>query len=298
MLPHDHASRTALASIAVGIVVLGLKTLAWWLTGSVALLSDALESIVNVAAAGLAYWALWVAAHPADAQHPYGHHKAEYLSAVVEGVLIVVAALIILREAGAALVDPRALDEPWLGLAINAAATALNAVWAMVLIRRGRLWRSPALSADGLHLMADVVTSLGVLIGISAAIRFALPVLDPILAALVALNILYMGQRLVRRSIAGLMDAAPDDATVERVRRAIAGSAVGALEAHDVRTRSAGRATFVEFHLVVPGEWTVAEAHEVCDRIERALKSELEGAVITIHVEPESKAKAEGVPVL
>jgi cation diffusion facilitator family transporter len=298
MLARDRTLRTALFSMAVGLLVLALKLAAWWLTGSVALLSDALESIVNVAAAGLALWALWLAAHPADAEHPYGHHKAEYLSAVVEGALIVVAALVILHEAGQALFAPRTIAAPWSGLAINGVATALNAVWGLYLIRAGQRWRSPAIGADGLHLLADVATSAGVIAGIALAVVLEMPLLDPLLAGLVAVNILWMGQRLVRRSVAGLMDAAPDPETLERVRRAIAVSATGALEAHDVRTRHAGRASFVEFHLVVPGEWTVAEAHAVCDRIEAALKAELEGAVITIHVEPEEKAKAEGVPVL
>ncbi|MFP4125549.1 MAG: cation diffusion facilitator family transporter [Alphaproteobacteria bacterium] len=294
----DRMLETALCSMGVGVVVLALKLAAWALTGSVALLSDALESIVNVAAAGLALWALWIAAHPADAEHPYGHHKAEYLSAVVEGALIIVAALVILHEAGWALVEPRAIEAAWSGLVLNGVATALNAVWAVYLLRVGRRWRSPAIGADGLHLLADVVTSVGVIAGIALAVALDAPVLDPLLAGLVAINILWMGQRLVRRSVAGLMDAAPDAETLERIRRAIAVSATGALEAHDVRTRHAGRAAFVEFHLVVPGEWTVAEAHAVCDRIEAALKAELEGAVITIHVEPEEKAKQEGVPVL
>ena len=298
MLARDRTLRTALFSMAVGLLVLALKLAAWWLTGSVALLSDALESIVNVAAAGLALWALWLAAHPADAEHPYGHHKAEYLSAVVEGALIIVAALVILHEAGWALLEPRAIEAAWSGLVLNGVATALNAIWAVYLIRVGRRWRSPAIGADGLHLLADVVTSVGVIAGIALAVVLDAPVLDPLLAGLVAINILWMGQRLVRRSVAGLMDAAPDPETLERIRRAIAVSATGALEAHDVRTRHAGRASFVEFHLVVPGDWTVAEAHAVCDRIEAALKAELEGAVITIHVEPEEKAKQEGVPVL
>jgi cation diffusion facilitator family transporter len=298
MLTRDRTLKTAIFSMGVGLVVLALKLAAWALTGSVALLSDALESIVNVAAAGLALWALWIAAHPADREHPYGHHKAEYLSAVVEGALIIVAALVILHEAGWALFEPRQLQAAWTGLVLNGIATVLNAVWAMVLIRAGRRWRSPAIGADGLHLLADVVTSVGVIGGIALAVVLDLPLLDPLLAGLVAINILWMGQRLVRRSVAGLMDAAPDPDTLERIRHAIAVSATGALEAHDVRTRHAGRASFVEFHLVVPGEWTVAEAHAVCDRIEAALKRELEGAVITIHVEPEDKAKQEGVPVL
>ena len=294
----DRTLRTALVSMGVGLAVLALKLAAWALTGSVALLSDALESIVNVVAAGLALWALWVAAQPADADHPYGHHKAEYLSAVVEGSLIVIAAIVILHQAGRALLEPRTLDAAWTGLALNGVATVLNAAWAAYLIGVGRRWRSPAIGADGRHLLADVVTSVGVIAGIGLAVTLDLAILDPLLAGLVAINILWMGQRLVRRSVAGLMDAAPDPETLERIRYAIAVSATGALEAHDVRTRHAGRASFVEFHLVVPGDWTVAEAHAVCDRIEAALKHELDGAIVTIHVEPEEKAKQEGVTVL
>ncbi|MFW5681248.1 MAG: cation diffusion facilitator family transporter, partial [Pseudomonadota bacterium] len=153
MLLTDDRARMALFGVLVGLSVLGLKTAAWWLTGSVALLSDALESIVNVAASLLALWALWLAAHPADARHPYGHHKAEYLSAVVEGVLIVIAAIVILREAAQALLDPRPLDAPWSGLVVNGVATVINAVWAGLLLRAARRWRSPALRADGWHLV-------------------------------------------------------------------------------------------------------------------------------------------------
>ncbi len=298
MLLTDDRSRLALVSVVVGAVVLGLKFWAWWITGSVALLSDALESIVNVVASLLAVLALWVAAHPADARHPYGHHKAEYLSAVVEGVLIVIAAVVILREAALALMAERVLDAPWTGLAINGVAAVLNAVWAVVLLRAAQRFRSPALKADGWHLMADVVTSIGVIGGLAAATVTGWWWLDPLLAGIVALNILWLGWHLVRRSVQGLMDEAADAETQDRIRTLIARTATGAIEAHDVRTRHAGRATFVEFHLVVPGEWTVAEAHEVCDRIEAALKAELEAAVITIHVEPEAKAKAPGVPVL
>ena len=298
MLLQDDRARLALISVLVGAVVLGLKFWAWWITGSVALLSDALESIVNVAASVLAVLALWVAAYPADAQHPYGHHKAEYLSAVVEGVLIVIAAVVILREAVMALMAERFIEAPWSGLVFNGVATALNAVWAVVLLRASQRYRSPALRADGWHLLADVVTSIGVIGGLAAAVVTGWWWLDPLLAGIVALNILWLGWHLVQRSIQGLMDEAADAETLERIRILIARTATGAIEAHDVRTRHAGRATFVEFHLVVPGEWTVAEAHEVCDRIEAALKAELEAAVITIHVEPEAKAKSPGVPVL
>ena len=183
----------AQASIAVGFVVLGLKYLAYYLTGSVALLSDAIESIVNVVTAIVALLAINLSAKPADDEHPYGHHKAEYFSAVLEGVLIVLAAALILREAYAGYLAPRLLDAPWLGLAVNGVATIINAGWAWALVTRGRTLRSPALVADGRHLFTDVVSSIGVLGGVGVAALSGIAILDPNLAALVALNILWAG---------------------------------------------------------------------------------------------------------
>ncbi|WP_102106869.1 cation diffusion facilitator family transporter [Oceaniglobus roseus] len=290
--------RLAIGSVFIGAFVLGLKALAWWVTGSVALLSDALESTVNVATAIAALIAIRVAARPADATHPFGHHKAEYFSAVLEGVMIVVAALLILREAYSGFLNPVALDLPIEGLLINGAATAVNALWAFVLIRRGRSLKSPALVADGRHLLTDVVTSGGVAIGVLLAIVTGWWILDPVMAALVAVNILWSGSRVVQESLSGLMDEAVPQATLATVREVISREAGGAVEAHDLRTRHAGQATFIEFHLVVPGETTVFDAHEICDRIENALRDAIEGARITIHVEPEHKQKHSGIIVL
>jgi cation diffusion facilitator family transporter len=295
----DRAAKLALASVAVGAFVLALKFGAYWLTGSVALYSDALESVINVVAAGAAFVALQVAARPADASHPYGHGKAEYFSAVFEGVLVVLAALSILRAAYLGFLQPQPIEAAPLGLAVNGAATLVNAIWAGTLLRLGRRWRSPALVADGRHVMADVVTSGGVLVGVGLVVLTGWLVLDPPLAALVALNVLWSGWTLVRTSVGGLMDEAPPAELVARVKALISEHAVGALEAHDVRTRQAGRTTFVDFHLVVPDHMQVMEAHDVCDRIEAALKAEIgrEG-VVAIHVEPEHKAKHSGVLVL
>lgn len=290
--------RIAAASIAVGLVVLAIKTLAWWLTGSVALLSDALESIVNVAAAIAAFIAIVYSAKPADADHPYGHHKAEYFSSVLEGVLIVVAALAIFREAWGAWQTPRMIDAPWTGLAINLVATTINTVWCMVLLREGRKQRSPALVADGRHLMTDVVSSLGVFTGVSLAALTGWPFLDPLLAAIVGVNILWSGWILMKESIGGLMDQAPPPGEVEQIREIISAHADGAIEAHDLRARHAGRNTFVDFHLVVPAAMSVADAHEICDRIEAAIRAQFGLATITIHVEPEDKAKHSGIVVL
>ncbi len=292
------ALKLALGSLLVGVLVLGLKALAWWITGSVALFSDALESTVNLTTAFAALIAIRVAQRPADANHPFGHHKAEFFSAVLEGVMIIIAALFILREAYAGLLSPRALDAPIEGLLINGAATVLNAIWAVILMRQGRRLKSPALVADGKHLWTDVLTSAGVAIGILAAIVTGWWLFDPIMAGLVAVNILWSGSRVVKESLSGLMDEAVPDATLTRIREVISEQAKGAVEAHDLRTRHAGAVTFVEFHLVVPGEMTVFDAHEICDRIEAAMSKAVPDSRVTIHVEPEHKQKHTGIVVL
>lgn len=290
--------RLAAGSILVGLMVLGLKALAWAMTGSVALMSDALESLVNVATAVAALVAIRVAAKPADATHPYGHHKAEFFSAILEGVMIILAALLILREAWGAWNAPRMLDAPLSGLLVNAAAGVLNGIWCHVLIRQGRRLRSPALVADGKHLLSDVISSGGVLLGVLLAIETGWAVLDPAMAALVALNILWSGWKVMSASVSGLMDEAMPDEMLSQVRDIISRESVGAVEAHDLRTRHAGSATFVEFHLVVPGALSVREAHDMCDRVEAALKAAVPDCVVTIHVEPEHKAKHSGIVVI
>ena len=290
--------RIATVSVAVAVLVLGLKAGAWWVTGSVALYADALESVVNVAAAVAALAAIRLSALPPDANHPYGHAKAEYFSAVLEGALIVAAAILILTEAWQAYITPRAPEQAWTGLAVSAVATAINGAWAALLFRRGKASRSPALLADAKHLLSDVVTSAGVIVGVGAVALTGLLWLDPLLAALTAGNILFSGFALMRSSVGGLMDEAVPAGQLARIRALMAEHASGAIEAHDLRTRHSGRFTFVEFHLVVPAAMTVSDAHEICDRIEAALKAELGTAVITIHVEPEGKAKHQGVLVL
>jgi cation diffusion facilitator family transporter len=292
------AQRIASGSIAIGVLVLGMKAAAWYVTGSAALFSDAAESVVNVVAAAVAVCALWLAAKPADANHPYGHDKAEFFAAVIEGVLIVVAALVILQHAWTTWRQPARLEAPLVGMALNAVSTVVNLVWARVLLRRGTTLRSAALRADGRHLMADVVTSVGVLIGVGLVVTTGLSWLDPALAAATALYVLGSGVHVIGGSVGGLMDAAPAEEIIAQVRRLVGEHAEGALEAHDLRMRQGGRHTFLEFHLVVPGAMSVSEAHEICDRVEEALKAEVEGLVITIHVEPEGKAKHHGVIVV
>jgi cation diffusion facilitator family transporter len=288
-------SHFAILSLFVALLVLALKTAAYWVTGSVALLSDALESIINVVVAGAAYVALRVSAKPADDNHPFGHHKAEYFSAVLEGALIALAALAIFREAVSHFFTPRPLDAPALGIAVNVTASIINAVWGWQLVKIGRREKSPALDADGQHVLADAVASTGVVLGVFATVATGWLQLDAIVAGAVGVYILLSGWQLVRDSVAGLMDAAVPPETLASINACIAEKGAGAIEAHDIRTRHAGPVTFIQFHLIVPGEMTVAHAHEICDRIEYELKARIEGARVAIHIEPEHKAKKQGI---
>lgn len=283
--------RLALISIFVALVVVALKFWAWRITGSVALYSDALESTVNVIAALVAWYAIRVSFTPADDEHPFGHHKAEYLSAVAEGVLIVIAALLILREAVGAMLEPQPLLQANMGLAVSVVSTIINGVWAWVLIDTGRKERSPALVADARHIFSDVVTSIGVVVGLLLALATGWMVLDPLLALIVALNILWQGWKLVNESIQGLMDRAAEPEDHARIERTILTNADGAIEIHDLKTRVAARATFIEFHMVVNAATSVGASHAICDRIEAALKAEIPFARIIIHVEPDHEAK-------
>ncbi len=291
MISHKNARFIALCSIGVALAVMAIKYWAYLTTGSVAFYSDALESVVNIVASIIALAAITISAKPADHNHPFGHQKAELISATFEGALIIVAALFIIGEAWDAFITPRVIKEPLLGLLINGGATVINGVWAAFLINRGRVLRSPALAADGWHLMTDVWTSIGVFVGISVAIATGWSILDPLIAMVVAVNILWSGYRIVFNSLNMLMDEAAPVEIRNRVSAAIRAHGEGALQAHAIRTRSAGRVVFVEFHLVVPGRMTVAKSHEICDRIEAALRSEIEDADIVIHVEPEHEVK-------
>lgn len=293
---HALVRKLAFWGIPFSIMVLCLKLSAWWVTGSVALLSDGLESTVNVVAAFIAYFVIRYAQKPADDDHQFGHHKAEYLSAVVEGVLIVLAALLIVKEAWSGLMAPRLPDAPALGLAINAFASILNGIWATVLIRVGKKHSSPALLADGHHIMSDVVTSVGVLIGLVLAILTGYAILDPVLAIVVAINILFQGSKVILHSLGGLMDRAVEPDEDVAIKKAIAENSTGILGVHDLKTRRAGAVAFIDFHVVVPSDLSVGAAHDICDRLEDAIKGVIPGAVLAIHVEPESE-QAHGVRV-
>ncbi len=288
--------RLAFYSIPVAILVLALKVLAWRLTGSVALLSDATETIVNVFAAAAALAAVHYSRKPADENHHFGHYKAEYFSAVLEGVLIVLAALLIAYEAFGHILAPVLPQQPLPGLAINALGGLVNAVWAQILVRAGRRHRSPALVADGIHIYTDVVTSVGVIVGLGLALATGWAILDPLLALAVAANIVREGWKVISELVNGLMDRAASPEDIERIKAIIGENAEGSLGVHDLKTRVAGPATFIDFHMVVPRSMTVEDAHVICDRLEEAIKEFVPGAAIAIHVEPRGE-EAHGIKV-
>lgn len=281
----------AFGSLLISFIVLGTKYLAAALTGSVALYSDALESIINVATALAAIVAIHIASKPADDGHPYGHHKAEYLTAVAVGVLIILAALAIMREAYLGFLHPKPLDAPLLGLCVSTIATLLNVGWSRTLITYGKRHKSAALTSDGKHLMADVLTSIGVIAGVILVITTGITLLDSLIAALVALHVLYNGWEVIRDNASGLLDESAPPSELRKIKKIITLNLAEALEFHDLRTRHAGAITFIEFHLVVEGTLSVATAHEICDNLEDALHESLPGSQVTIHVEPEHKAK-------
>lgn len=287
--------KIAVASIAVGALVLCAKFAAARVSGSTALFSDALEALVNVAASSMALYALIVSAKPADSVHNYGHAKVELLSAVATGAMILVMAVLIFQRALGRIEHPVPLaplrDGLGVGLCLNGLAGMMNATWAYVLHRVSTKGRSPALAADSQHLMSDVLTTIGIIISLTGAALLHLPILDPLVAMAIALQVALLGGRTVMRSLSGLLDEAPPPAITARIRALVREHAAGALEAHDLRMRQAGAASFLEFDLVVPGGMTVAAAHEICDRIEAALRAEIDGVVISIHVEPHEKAE-------
>ncbi|MGO9391769.1 cation diffusion facilitator family transporter [Rhodoblastus sp.] len=286
--------KIAFGSLAISLAVLVIKGFAYWLTGSVALFSDALESVINVATAIAAVIAIRYAQMPPDREHPYGHHKAEYLSAIIVGALIIVAGVTILKEAYEGFLAPKPIDAPLLGIAVSSIATVMNAAWSYVLIRTGRSQRSPALVSDGKHLLADVVTSVGVVVGVGLVVITGIHVLDSVIAALVALHVLWSGWEVIQENSGGLLDAAPPEEELKQINDIISEHSVEAIEVHGVRARNAGSATFIDFHLVVPGAMTVARSHAICDRLEAALKDSLHEPIVTIHVEPEDKAELGG----
>ena len=279
--------RYAWLSMAAAIATIGLKGLAWWFTGSVGFLSDALESLVNLAAAILVLLMLRLAASPPDKEHPYGRSKAEYFSAGIEGALIVVAAGGILWAAVPRLLEPQPIEAPLLGVVLSGAATAINLVVGMLLIRVGRREDSITLEADGRHLMTDVWTSAGVIAGVVIISATGWLLLDPLIGLAVAAHIVWEGFGLMRRSVSGLLDASISQLDQREITKLFSEySRRYGISFHALRTRQAGARRFITFHILVPDAWTVAHAHRLSEEIESRVRSMVPNAAVETHIEP------------
>ena len=285
-------ARYAWLSIAAAVVTISLKFVAYRVTGSVGLLSDAAESVVNLVAAIIALVALTVAARPADAGHHYGHGKAEYFSAGLEGLMIFAAAGVILVSAVDRFIHPAPLDSVGLGLAISAVATLVNGVVGWLLIRVGRQRRSATLTADGKHLMTDVWTSVGVLVGVLLVAVTGWQRLDPVVAAFVGINILVTGGRLVAQSVRALLDQSISPQDLAAVRAVLARFLSDEVAIHGLQTRESGQHRFVSLHVLVPGDWTVQRGHDLLEDIEGAVRDSLPGSSVLTHLEPREDARA------
>jgi len=285
-MPTRSARSYAWLSIAAALVTLALTFTAYLITGSIGLLSAAAELLVNLVAAVVALWALWYAARPADEVHAYGHTKAEYFSSGVEGALIVLAAVAIIYTSVQHLAQPHGLESVGLGLLIAVAAAGINGGVAVVLLRAGRRLNSIALQADGHHLLTDLWTTLGVLVGVALVGLTGLDVLDPIVALLVAANIIWTGWRLLRESGLGLLDTALPPADQRTIAAALVPFKQRGIEYHALRTRRAGARRFVSLHVLVPGAWTVQRGHDMVEEVELALRRALPDTTVFTHLEP------------
>ena len=279
-------TKFAWLSIAAALATIALKTTAWLLTGSVGLLSDAAESVVNLVAAVVALIALRVAAKPADKNHHFGHSKAEYFSSAIEGVMIFLAAAVILVVGIQRLLNPQPLEQVGIGLAISVVAGIINGAVAIVLIRAGRQHNSITLRADGQHLMTDVVTSVGVVVGVGLVALTGWQILDPIVAIGVGINILWTGWKLVSESTAGLMDEALPKETNARIREILAEHTSEQIDFHALRTRVSGTRAFMEIHMLVPGAWSVKQGHDAMEDLIDLIRAEFPDLHVTGHLEP------------
>ncbi|WP_370894674.1 cation diffusion facilitator family transporter [Janibacter sp. GXQ6167] len=281
-------------AIAAALMTIGLKTGAWLVTGSVGLLSDAAESVVNLVAAIAALIALRVAATPADDGHQFGHTKAEYFSAAIEGTMIFVAALVILWQSVLRLINPQPLENVGIGLGISVLASVINGAVAILLLRAGKRYRSITLTADGKHLMTDVWTSIGVVVGVLLVAVTGIDRLDPIVAIAVAINILFAGYQLLNASSRGLMDGTMSDDDNAKIAGIVRGFRTEVVDFHALRTRMAGHRGFAEMHVLVPGEWSVQRGHDLVEDVEEALLQEFPDLHIMAHLEPREDPRAYG----
>jgi cation diffusion facilitator family transporter len=278
--------RVISVSIAVALVTISMKVTAWLLTGSVGLLSDAAESLVNLVAAVVALAVIMWSTRPPDEEHAYGHEKADYISAGFEGALILLAAVTIAYAAIERLINPVGLTEVGLGLTISLAASVLNLLTARLLVRTGKEEGSLTLEADGKHLMTDVWTSVGVVVGIGLVVLTGWERLDPVIALMVAANIVRTGVSLVRESMGGLMDKALPESDLQAVNGVLDRHSSDSIEFHALRTRRSGRRAFISIHVLVPGDWSVQRGHDFTERVEEDLRKALGQATVFTHLEP------------
>lgn len=279
-------TRFAWISIGASLLTIVLKTIAYELTGSVGLLSDAIESLVNLAGGIMALMMLKIAARPADNEHAYGHNKAEYFSSGVEGTLILFAAVSIAFAAYARLLDPKPLEQVGMGLVVSVAASGINLATALLMIRTGRKRNSITLEANGQHLMTDVWTSVGVLAAVGAVAVTGWTRLDPIVAFIVAANIVWTGGKIVRRSIAGLMDASLSSVDINLIKKVFAQHEATGIQFHALRTRQAGARKFISVDVLVPGAWSVQQGHDLVEKIEAEIRAEIAESTVFTHLEP------------
>ncbi len=286
--PADRSFLTRFAWLSIGAAVLtiALKTIAYFLTGSVGLLSDALESLVNLAGALMALAMLTIAARPADEDHAYGHSKAEYFSSGVEGTLILIAAVSIIIAAAPRLITPRPLEQVGLGLGVSVAASIINLIAALILLRAGKQNNSITLQANAHHLLTDVWTSVGVLVGVGVVALTGWQRLDPIMAFIVAGNIIWSGIRIVRESALGLMDTALPPDEQETLKKILEPYVIKGIQYHALRTRQSGSRRFASFHVLVPDTWTVQHGHQLLESIEADIRRALPSITVFTHLEP------------
>ncbi len=286
-MPETRKSLTRFAwlSIAAALVTIGLKTAAYLITGSVGLLSDAVESLVNLLGGIMALAMLTIAARPADEDHAYGHGKAEYFSSGLEGGLILVAAVSIAVAATLRLITPQPLHELGVGLTVSVAASVVNLVGALLILRAGRKYKSITLEANAKHLLTDVWTSVGVLAGIGLVAATGWQRLDPIVALLVAANIIWTAIGIMRRSVGGLMDISISPADLAAVRKIFQTYEADSVKFHALRTRQSGAQRFISVHVLVPGDWTVQRGHELLEKIEADIRRAVSDAVVFTHLE-------------
>lgn len=286
--PHERSARQfVVLSLVAAVLTIGLKLVAYLLTGSVGLLSDAAESVINLIAAGVAFWMLTVASRPPDEEHTYGHSKAEYFSSGVESTMILAAAIGIAWAASGRLFSPQPLENVGIGSLVSLLATGINGSVALILMRAGRRLRSITLTAGGRHLLTDVWTSIGVLVAVGLVQLTDWLILDPIIALVVAANIVWIALRLMNDSAHGLLDTAVPAADQEIIAAVLLKYQAENVEFHALRTRVAGQRRFISLHVLVPGKWSVQRGHALCEQIERDLTHALPKSVVFTHLEPQ-----------